>query len=211
MDYMSFERRDKNMDEKEEELVKICLIGSVHPKLKTKFIRRFAEDKFSGNYLPTLGVDITTKKITFDDHSVKLILVDTAGQEFFGKLRPNYYRGASGVIILFDKGDYKSLTDVPNWLREFRENIEAKIPVTIKKKYYSNQPPPDPTPAAIVGLITETEEVTSKEAQALADQLRLKYFECLPTEGKELVKVIEYFIMKSIEEESEIQKKNEMT
>ena len=189
------------MEEKKEELIKICLIGSVTTKLKTKFIRRYAEDKFDGNYLPTLGVDITTKKIAFNDLKVKLILVDTAGQEFFGKLRPNYYRGASGVIILFDKGDYKSFAEVPNWLKEFRENIEEKIPDSIKKKYYSHQPPPDPTPVAIVGLITETEEVTYEEAKALADQLEVAYFECLPTEGKELEKVIiGYFVKKIIEE-----------
>lgn len=189
-------RSEKNMEEKKEGLVKICLIGSVPTKLKTKFIRRFAEDKYDSNYLPTLGVDITTKKIIIDDYPVKIILVDTAGQEFFGKLRPNYYRGASGAIIFFDKGDIKSFTEVPKWLKEFRDNLEEKIPESIKKKYYSHQPLPDPTPVAIVGLITETEKVSLKKAQALADQLKVAYFECLPTEGKEVVKVIEYFVRK---------------
>jgi hypothetical protein len=178
-------------------LIKICLIGSASAKLKTRFIRRYADEKFDANRLPTLGVDITTKKIVnIDGSSTKIILVDTAGQEFFGKLRPNYYRGATGAIIIFDKGDIKSFTDVPKWLKEFRDNIEEKIPESIKKKYYSHQPPPDPTPVAILGLITETEEVTLKEAQTLADQLEIAYFECLPTEGHELWKVIEYLARK---------------
>ncbi|MHA2075853.1 MAG: Rab family GTPase, partial [Candidatus Hodarchaeales archaeon] len=78
----------------------ICAIGSSDLE-KTTLIRRFAEGKFTTNYLPTLGVDITTKKIQVDDNNIKLILVDTAGQEFFGKLRPSYYRGASACTIFF--------------------------------------------------------------------------------------------------------------
>ncbi|MHA1942416.1 MAG: Rab family GTPase [Candidatus Hodarchaeales archaeon] len=177
-------------------LMKICLIGSAPAKLKTGFIRRYADDKFEENRLPTLGVDITTKIINIDGSRIKIILVDIAGQEFFGEIRPGYYRGASGAIIFFDKGDYTSFTEVPKWLKRFRDNLEEKIPDSIKKKYYSHQPPPDPTPVAMVGLITETEEVPLKKAKALADQLEIAYFECLPTEGKELGKVIEYLVRK---------------
>ena len=137
---------------------------------------------------------VKTKIINIDGSRVKIILVDTAGQEFFGKRRPSYYRGASGAIIFFDKGYITSFTEVQKWLKEFRDNLEGKIPESIKKKYYSHQPPPDPTPVAMVGLITETEEVTLEEAQALADKLEIAYFECLPTEGKELGKVIEYLV-----------------
>ncbi len=199
------------MEEKSEDLIKICLIGSVHTKLQTAFMRGFAEDKFDGNYLPTLGVDITTKKISVKDRQTKLILVDTAGQEFFGKLRPNYYRGASGVIILFDKGDYKSFTDVPNWLKEFRDNLYPNIEQW--NKYHTNWdriktpfPNPDLIPVFLIGLITKPEEVSVEEAKALANQMEATYFECLPTEGKKIIKVFEHLIMKSTDEESENQK-----
>ena len=84
----------------DEYVLKICAIGSGNVG-KTSLIRRFAEGKFTMNYLPTLGVDITTKHLTVDNNLVKLILVDTAGQEFFGKLRPSYYRGASACLIIF--------------------------------------------------------------------------------------------------------------
>jgi Ras-related protein Rab-35 len=81
-----------------EYLIKICVLGNGDVQ-KTKIIRKYSEDKFDGNYLPTLGVDITTKKTTIKGNRIKIIIVDTAGQEFFGKLRPSYYRGASGALI----------------------------------------------------------------------------------------------------------------
>ncbi|MFX0170361.1 MAG: Rab family GTPase [Candidatus Hodarchaeota archaeon] len=112
-------------------LLKICAIGSGSVG-KTSLIRRFAEGKFETNYLPTLGVDITTKKIQVDKNQIKLILVDTAGQEFFGKLRPSYYRGASACLIMFALNDKNSFENVPDWLAEFRKHIpDPSIPIAL--------------------------------------------------------------------------------
>ena len=109
-----------------EYLLKICAIGSGNTG-KTHFIRKFAEGKFDTNYLPTLGVDITTKKVCFNGIQVKLILVDTAGQEFFGKLRPSYYRGASACLIFCNIDDRKSIESIPDWLAEFKKYISCNV------------------------------------------------------------------------------------
>lgn len=95
-------------------------------KLKTEFVRNFAEGKFTTNYLPTQGVDITTKKIRVDNIYIKLIIVDTASQEFFGKLRPSYYRGASGGIICYEKTEDR-LNGVTSWYNEFRKHLPILI------------------------------------------------------------------------------------
>ena len=72
-----------------EYLLKICIIGSCG-QLKTNLVRHYAGDKFDGNYIPTLGVDITTKKEFIKDTQTKLILVDTPPQKFYGK-RTNFW------------------------------------------------------------------------------------------------------------------------
>jgi small GTP-binding protein len=130
---------------------------------KTSLIRRYAEDKFASNYLPTLGVDITTKRIIVKDTPTKLILVDTAGQEFFGKLRPNYYRGASACLILFALNDRESFDKVPTWLDEFQKNT-----------------PLQDIPIALAGNKKDLEKeriVTEMEAHKLAESLNMKYYE----------------------------------
>jgi small GTP-binding protein len=140
----------------DEYLLKICVIGGT--KLKTKLVRRFAEGKFETDYLPTHGVDITTKKIHIDNNQIKLILVDTAGQEFFEKLRPSYYRGASAAIIAFDKGDKESFKVAEDHFYEFRNHIrDSSLPVTL------------------VGIKRELEEVTTEHGQTLAKKLRIQY------------------------------------
>ncbi|MHA1995861.1 MAG: Rab family GTPase [Candidatus Hodarchaeales archaeon] len=124
--------KEYNQTNTSEYLLKICAIGSGNTG-KTLFIRKFAEGKFDTNYLPTLGVDITTKKICFNNTQIKLILVDTAGQEFFGKLRPSYYRGASAGLIFCNIYDRNSIETIPNWLTEFRKffSPQAAIPMGI--------------------------------------------------------------------------------
>ncbi len=149
-------------ESKNEYLLKICAIGSGSVG-KTSLIRRFAEGKFTTNYLPTLGVDITTKKIQVDDNNVKLILVDTAGQEFFGKLRPSYYRGASACLILFALNEKSSYDAIPGWIAEFRKHIPGpNIPIALagNKKDLEDQ-----------------RQVSSEEARTLAEANDMKYHE----------------------------------
>ena len=166
----------------EEFMLKICAIGSVSAQ-KTEFIRRYADEKFDTDYLPTQGADITNKKITVNNEPVKLILVDTAGQEFFRKLRSSYYRGASVVIIFFSKGDRKSFEEVPEWKKEFEEHIAP------------------PLPSVILGLQAETEEVTTKEAKQLAKRLGATYFECHPKlEGEKVAAVFHSLAQQVINE-----------
>ena len=70
----------------DEIIVKMNSIGSYRVG-KTSLIRRYAEGQFSSDYLPTLGVDVTVKRISVDNERIRLVLMDTAGQEQFGRLR----------------------------------------------------------------------------------------------------------------------------
>jgi small GTP-binding protein len=159
---------------KDEYLLKICIIGNPQ-EIKTAMVRRFAEGKFIPNHLPTLGVDITTKKIQVDNNTVKLILVDTAGHEFFGKLRPSYYRGASAVIITFDKGDEQSFEAVRAWYMEFRNHI------------------PDSTvPIALVGFLTGPPKISTNLGLKIATDIEAKYYE-VDTKNPELAIIEEIF------------------
>ncbi|MFX0207544.1 MAG: leucine-rich repeat domain-containing protein [Candidatus Hodarchaeota archaeon] len=153
-----------------EYLLKICIIGST--KHKSGLVRQFAQGKFETNYLPILGVDITTKKIQINDNHLKLILVDTAGQEFFGKLRPSYYRGASACSIFFDKSDSKSFESVPDLLAEFRKHI-----------------PDMSIPLALVGIITNSEHITSEDGQNLARKHKMHYYETKPSLPKQISRI----------------------
>lgn len=145
-------------------LFKICSIGSGNVG-KTSLIRRFATGKFTeGIYHPTIGVDITTaKQLSVDDKLVDLLLLDTAGQEYFKKLIPEYYRGASACLIVFALNERSSFESVPSWLAEFRKHI-----------------PQSSVPIALVGNKKDLEDqrqISAEEAHLLAEIKDMPYYE----------------------------------
>ncbi|XAR52315.1 hypothetical protein NMG60_11020304 [Bertholletia excelsa] len=68
---------------------------------------------------PTIGVDFKIKLLTVGGKRLKLTIWDTAGQERFGTLISSYYRGAHGIILVYDvtkRETFMNLSQI--WARE---------------------------------------------------------------------------------------------
>ncbi|PRP80320.1 Rab1 family GTPase (PiYpt1) [Planoprotostelium fungivorum] len=79
---------------------------------------RFADNVYTDSYISTIGVDFKIKTLTIDNKTVKLQIWDTAGQERFRTITSSYYRGAHGIIVVYDVTDKVSFTNVKQWLGE---------------------------------------------------------------------------------------------
>jgi small GTP-binding protein len=79
---------------------------------------RFVDDKYTENYNATIGVDFKIHTLVLDGKIVKLQLWDTAGQERFRTIASSYYRGAHGIIIVYDVTDKTSFENVKQWMTE---------------------------------------------------------------------------------------------
>lgn len=100
-----------------ENLFKILLIGNSGVG-KSSLLLRFTAGKFD-DLAPTIGVDFKVKQITFRGKQVKLTIWDTAGQERFRTLTSTYYRGAQGIILVYDVTRRATFTDLSDaWLKE---------------------------------------------------------------------------------------------
>ena len=74
------------------------------------------DDLFNENYITTIGVDFVSLKQRFrtlncDHRNVRLQIVhliqwDTAGQERYKTITSAYYKGADGIIVVFDLSDH---------------------------------------------------------------------------------------------------------
>ncbi|KAK3513447.1 hypothetical protein QTP70_014271, partial [Hemibagrus guttatus] len=86
--------------------------------LEERLLLRFTDDTFDPELAATIGVDFKVKTIAVDGNRAKLAIWDTAGQERFRTLTPSYYRGAQGVILVYDVTKRDSFTKLENWLNE---------------------------------------------------------------------------------------------
>ncbi|CBK20449.2 uncharacterized protein [Blastocystis hominis] len=98
-------------------LFKLLLIGDSGVG-KSCLLLRFADDQYSDCYITTIGVDFKIRTVDLDGKTVKLQIWDTAGQERFRTITSSYYRGAHGIIIVYDVTDLDSFNNVKTWLHE---------------------------------------------------------------------------------------------
>jgi len=142
-------------------LFKLVLIGDSGVG-KSCLLLRFADDNFTDSYISTIGVDFRFRTITIDDKIVKLQIWDTAGQERFRTITSAYYRGADGIIMVYDVTSSESFDHVEEWLSEVDR--------------YANEN----TSKLLVGNkadLIEEKQVTKETAQSFADKLSIPFLE----------------------------------
>ena len=99
---------------------------------------RFTDDSFDDHIQSTIGVDFKVKHIEVDGKRVKLTIWDTAGQERFRTLTSSYYRGAHGVVLVYDVTRTDSFENLEQWLKEVQlyspNNGESVIKLLVGNK-----------------------------------------------------------------------------
>ncbi len=127
---------------------------------KTALTVRYTQNIFKDQYETTIGVNWASKQVDVFGTEVRLIIWDTGGQDAFATVRSQFYKGASGVLCLFDLTNRESFNHVPKWLEEIKTNTKD-------------------VPVVIVGNKSDLpdRQVSREEAEALADKANLSYVE----------------------------------
>ena len=82
--------------------------------------------------MSTIGLDYRFKKMTLENQEVATVQIwDTAGQDRFRAITKNYYKGAHGILLIYDVTNQKSFDNVKNWVGQIRENASEKAIIYI--------------------------------------------------------------------------------
>ncbi|PBP20259.1 hypothetical protein BUE80_DR008915 [Diplocarpon rosae] len=104
--------------------LKILMIGPSGAG-KSALLIRYCDDQFDNeSSTATIGVDFKTKTLSIHNTPYRLNLLDTAGQERFRTLSNSYYRGAHGVILVYDISNRDSFLAMPRWFDEVEANAQ---------------------------------------------------------------------------------------
>ncbi|KAK9079268.1 hypothetical protein SSX86_000938 [Deinandra increscens subsp. villosa] len=121
-------------------------------------------------------IDFKLRTIELDGKRIRLQVWDTAGQERFRTITTAYYRGAMGILLVYDVTDESSFNNIRNWIR----NIEQHTSHNVNKILVGNKADMDESKRA----------VPTSKGQALADEYGIKFFE---TSAKSNMNVEEVF------------------
>ena len=129
---------------------------------KSSLMYRFTEGEFKSSLVGTAGVDYKIKNIEFQGQSVKIQIWDTAGQERYRTLTKSYYKGASGVVLVFDVTDAVSFANIEYWLKKIQKHGDshAEIIIVGNKKDLVND-----------------RVVSIEQAEEMAERYGIGYFE----------------------------------
>ncbi|KAI9187855.1 GTP-binding protein [Blastocladiella emersonii ATCC 22665] len=155
-------------------LIKLLLIGDSGVG-KSCLLLRFTDDSFTPSFITTIGIDFKIRTIELDGKRIKLQIWDTAGQERFRTITTAYYRGAMGILLIYDVTDERSFNNIRNWIR----NIEQHASVGVNKILVGNKCD-----------VTEKKVISKEQGQELADEFGVKFIE---TSAKSNIGVEEAF------------------
>eukprot|EP01121_Diplochlamys_sp_Union-15-3_P006077 TRINITY_DN1653_c0_g2_i1.p1 TRINITY_DN1653_c0_g2~~TRINITY_DN1653_c0_g2_i1.p1 ORF type:complete len:224 (+),score=38.06 TRINITY_DN1653_c0_g2_i1:56-673(+) len=107
-------------------LIKLLLIGDSGVG-KSCLLLRFTEDTFTPSFITTIGIDFKIRTVQMDGKRVKLQIWDTAGQERFRTITTAYYRGAMGILMVYDVTEEKSFNNIRNWFRSIEQHASENV------------------------------------------------------------------------------------
>jgi Ras-related protein Rab-1A len=108
-------------------LMKVIVAGNSGTG-KSSLIQQYVDKTFQETFVSTIGVDFKIKSILLSSGKVaKLQLWDTAGQERFRTIVSSYWRGADGVVFVFDLTDPQSFSGVKQWAEEVDRHAHERV------------------------------------------------------------------------------------
>ena len=149
-------------DEDKYKIYKILLLGDSAVG-KSCLLLRYCDEKFQDLHLATIGLDFRLKRINLENNKkIKVQIWDTAGQDRFLAITKNYYRGANGILLVFDITNLSSFEHIKNWIEQIKEEAPEKIIIYLVGNKID---------------CVNNRLISYEEGKKLAEEFGLKYYE----------------------------------
>ena len=182
-------------EKKQKELLyKILLLGDSSVG-KTCFLMRYTDNTFQEIHMSTIGLDYKLKNVQLDDGKiVKIQIWDTAGQDRFRSITKNYYKGAHGIILIYDVTSRKTFENVKNWVSQIKEEVSDKVIIILVGNKIDDE---------------SNRKVSKEEGKKMANDCGLDFFETSAKSGLNIDSTFNELVKKTVETYSKIDGKGD--
>ena len=182
-------------EKKQKELLyKILLLGDSSVG-KTCFLMRYSDNTFQEIHMSTIGLDYKLKNVQLDDGKiVKIQIWDTAGQDRFRSITKNYYKGAHGIILIYDITSRKTFENVKNWVSQIKEEVSDKVIIILVGNKIDDE---------------SNRKVSKEEGKKMAKDCGLDFFETSAKSGLNIDSTFNELVKKTVETYSKIDGKGD--
>ena len=166
----------------EDIVYKVLLLGDSTVG-KTCFLLRYCDKSFQDAHLSTIGLDYRLRTMTLKNNkTIKLQIWDTAGQDRFRAITKNYYKGANGIILIYDVTNSQTFENVKNWITQIKEEASKNVVIYLA--------------ANKIDVADDLKVITPEEGQKMADEYHMPFFETSAKEGININEIFEDIVEK---------------
>ncbi|MFX0083711.1 MAG: Rab family GTPase [Candidatus Hodarchaeota archaeon] len=103
---------------------KICIVGD-YGVGKSTLLHQYLERRFISNVQSTIASNFFVKRLKIPNvkNMVTLQIWDLAGQDHFKWVRQAFYKGAKGIVIIFDLSRKETFDHLTTWISEVENTI----------------------------------------------------------------------------------------
>ena len=156
-------------------MFKILLLGDSGVG-KSSLLLRYTKNEFISDLRSTIGVEFALKYLTIDNFQLKVQIWDTAGMERYRSITNAYYKGAKGVIVVYDICRQKSFENVDKWIDDFKSKADDDAVIIL----IGNKSDLD-----------EKREVSKEEAESKAQKNKFGFMETSAKDNNNVQKAFE--------------------
>ncbi|MFO7791637.1 MAG: Rab family GTPase [Candidatus Saliniplasma sp.] len=99
---------------------------------KTSLIIRYVKNLFGDEYLKTIGTNIYTKTVPFEEGKIKLIIQDIMGEVDFKSVQEGAFKGSTGALAVADITRRESLNKLLNdWIPRYKQISDEENPIIL--------------------------------------------------------------------------------
>jgi small GTP-binding protein len=170
--------------ENKELLYKILLLGDSSVG-KTCFLMRYSDNTFQEIHMSTIGLDYKLKNVQLDDGNiVKIQIWDTAGQDRFRSITKNYYKGAHGIILIYDITSRKTYENIKNWVTQIKEEVSDKVNIILVGNKIDDE---------------KNRKVSTEEGEKMAKEIGFDFYETSAKTGINIDSTFNDLVKKTVE------------
>ena len=168
-------------DNTSESVYKVLLLGDSTVG-KTCFLMRYTDNTFQEIHMSTIGLDYRLKSMTLKSgKNVKVQIWDTAGQDRFRAITKNYYKGAQGIILIYDVTNQLSFDNVSNWINQIKEEASDKVTIFLVGNKIDD---------------VENRKIQTESGKNLAENFQLQFYETSAKTGENVEKTFQALVEK---------------
>jgi small GTP-binding protein len=114
---------------------KICIVGDFGVG-KSTLLHHYLEGRFISNVQSTIGSNFFVKhlKIPNVKNVITLQIWDLAGQDHFKWVRQAFYKGAKGIVVVFDLSRKETFEHLDSWIKEVENTIDVVPRILVGNK-----------------------------------------------------------------------------